>query len=34
MKENRYTNKLPMNWFNFWKYFRFPASIIISFINI
>lgn len=26
--------KLPMNWYKFWKYARFPLSIVLSAINI
>ena len=26
------TNELPMNWWNFWIYFRFPVGILISFL--
>jgi hypothetical protein len=34
MKESKNENNLPMNWLNFWKYFRFPVSLILSFMNI
>ena len=27
-------NTLPMNWWNFWKYVRFPLGIILSAVNI
>lgn len=27
-------NTLPMNWWNFWKYFRFPVGIFLTIINI
>lgn len=27
-------NNLPMNWWNFWKYFRFPVGIIMTAVNI
>lgn len=27
-------NNLPMNWWNFWKYVRFPLGIFLSVINI
>lgn len=26
-------NDLPMNWYKFWKYFRFPVGIILSICN-
>ena len=34
MEESKDKNNLPINWLNFWKYFRFPISLILSFMNI
>lgn len=28
------SNPLPMNWWNFWKYIRFPLGIILTAVNI
>lgn len=28
------SRRLPMNWFKFWKYIRFPLSVILSSANI
>lgn len=33
-KDSIKSETLPMNWWNFWKYFRFPAGCIVSCLNL
>lgn len=32
-ERDKIKEELPMNWWNFWKYFRFPVSIFFSIFN-